>query len=467
MLKRLFQTIRARRMWPEGARLLVGVSGGADSVALLYALHEWARRHPLRLVVAHLNHGIRGRAADRDEEAVRRVARTLNLPFICERVDVPALAKRTKQSLEMAARQARYEFFARVARQQKACAVAVAHTADDVAETLLLRLVRGAGLEGLRGIAPVGVVNGVRVVRPMLKVTRSEIEAFLKAHAIPWRNDETNRDPAILRNRIRHVLLPLLKKDFQPAIYSVLERTAVILRDEDAVLGPMVQRALKRALQSDETLSVRSVKRLAIGLRRRVLREWLRGLGLPEAHIHFDLVERVQVALEGTGRVSLAAGWSAASDGASLRVTKATRRAPPQRTQVVPLVVPGRVEWNGVVVSTKRGRGILYPPRAALGSVPAEATVRIPRGTEKLTVRGVWAGARIAPLGMTGSVKLQDLFVDQKVPRDQRRLIPLITCGKTVVWLPGYRVAREWAVPNSNAPCLRISIVRNGGRTQE
>lgn len=445
-------------MWPSGAHLLVAVSGGADSVAMLYALHDWARRHPSRLTVAHLHHGIRGRAANADRDAVRQISRLLNLPFISEKADVPALAKRTGQSIEMAAREARYEFFRRAVRKVGAYAVATAHTADDAAETVLLRLLRGAGLQGLGGIVPVANLAGLRVVRPLLEVTRAEVEEFLRAHAISWREDATNRDTSILRNRVRYELLPLLEEKYQPAIRRVLARTAQVLREDQAALEPSVRRAAVRAKLPDGALSVRVLRGLKPALRYRVLLDWLRERGLPEARLDYDLLVYVKNVLESPDTtLTVSKLFIRIEDDKLLCTPKQVQKAdPPARPK--PLSVSARVEWQGHLVSAEPWKGIIRPPRAQVGALPSEATIRAPKRGEKLSVRSVWPGARIAPIGATGSVKLQDLFVDEKVPRAERAKIPIITCGKTVVWIPGYRVARDWAVAGEKSGSLRLSV---------
>lgn len=179
---------------PAGSRLLVAVSGGADSVALLHILQSLAKRKRWRLTVAHLEHGIRGKSSRADAAFVQSLARHFKIPCVVGHAKVPDLAQKEGVSLEMAARQARYAFLVRTARRVGAGLIATAHTADDQVETMLMKFLRGAGRGGLSGIAPESVVSGIPVVRPLLAVPRAEIERFLRAHQFAWREDETNTD---------------------------------------------------------------------------------------------------------------------------------------------------------------------------------------------------------------------------------------------------------------------------------
>ncbi|HMP77398.1 MAG TPA: tRNA lysidine(34) synthetase TilS [Kiritimatiellia bacterium] len=459
MLRRVFQSIRGRRLWTDGAHLVVGVSGGADSVALLHALHHWQRRHPLALTVAHLHHGIRGRAADEDRDFVRQLAWKLGAPCVDDETDVPALARRTGLSLEMAARTARHEFFRRVAREAGAQAVALAHTADDAAETLLLRLLRGAGTRGLGGIAPAAQLGDLRIVRPLLDVPRADIEAFLRAHGIRWREDATNRDTDILRNRVRHVLLPLLEKEFQPSIRGVLSRTAGILREENEALESLSAPLFTRATDAAGRLRAAPLARAPTAVRRRVLADWLRANGVPESRVDLDALLRVDALLAGSTRADIAGGSAAVRVGDWIELRTVAPDRPVVPVQLA-LPVPGRVGWGvgRCEISATRASGVLHPPPGHVGDIPAVASIRRPRAGESLSVRNCWPGARMAPLGLAGSIKLQDLFVDQKIPRARRPLVPLVVCGEEVVWVPGYRVARAWAVPSARAPSVHLRV---------
>ena len=445
-------------MWPDGAHLLVAVSGGADSVALLHLLCRYRERHPVRLTVVHLHHGIRGRAADRDAAFVQSLAKAWDVPCVIGRARVPAAARQTGESIEMAARRARHAFFQRVLRRTGAYAVAVAHTADDQAETVLLRLLRGSGIQGLGGIAPESKIGALRVVRPLLGVTRAEVEAYLRTEGVTWREDRSNRDQSILRNRVRHGLLPILEKKFQPAIRRILCRTAEILREEQALLEPLVERTVARCMDSSGRLAVPRLRKLDAGLRSRVVLHWLRACGVPEARLDRALAMRVLALLAKGTQLNVAGGFIAGCEGNWLALSRPLDRAKPGPA-IAPLSVPGRVVWrDGTVLTAERSVGIARPARQKPGAIPALATIRPPRRGEKLSIRAPWPGARIAPIGLDGSAKLQDLFVDAKVPRPRRAGIPVVASGDEVVWVPGCRVARRWAVSGESAPSVTLRV---------
>jgi len=288
------------------ARYLVGVSGGRDSVALLHALLEAGFK---RLIVCHLNHGLRGRAAAADARFVTALAARLGLECESEKVDVARLAAEAGESIETAARNARYAFFARVARKRRCRALFLAHHAGDQVETFLFNLFRGAGRAGLGGMSPESgrVVTGVqlRLLRPMLGVWRAEIDGYIKAHSLAFREDESNQATDFTRNRIRHELFPVLERVFGRDVRGAVWRTAVILRAEEEWLA---------ALAGEETgAELGLLRKMPLAQQRRRILAWLRKSGVPG--VGFDQVETVR-SLLATGpripaKVNLPGNWHA------------------------------------------------------------------------------------------------------------------------------------------------------------
>jgi tRNA(Ile)-lysidine synthase len=449
MLQILQRTIRRHDLVAPGAHLLLAVSGGADSTAMAVALAGLRRRYRLQLTLAHLHHGIRGADADEDARFVRRLARALKAGFVMEKADVPRLARRRGVSLEMAARKARYDFLERAARRIGAGSIATAHTADDQAETVLLRLARGVGPQGLAGIPYRAERRELVLLRPLLDVTRRQVEAFLRRRGVAWREDTSNRDPAFLRNRVRHQILPLLAKQLNPHVREALCRLADITGEENQW---MEQEAARLGYAG----SVANLASYPIPLARRVLRQWLgKKRILPDA-LDFEAVERVRALAAGSrgGRsVPVAGGWRVIRRGGQLRVERAATAA--RISFGVRLRVPGRTSTgSGWRVQVERGRGYAAPEGGVL-----EAWVDAGRvGRSRLTARSWRPGDRIRPLGLEGSKKIQDLFVDLKIPREQRDRVPVMECRGEVVWVPGSRVSRNWAVSGPQAPSLRLRV---------
>ncbi len=288
--------------WGVDERYLIGVSGGRDSVALLHAMAAMGYR---RLVVCHLDHALRGRQSSGDARFVRALAARLGFPFLMERVDVAALASAEKLSIETAARNARYDFFARVARRRRCFTLFLAHHADDQVETFLFNLFRGAGAEGLSGMRPVSeraLVRGtLKVVRPMLNIWRSEIDEWAREKRIAHREDTSNAERGPSRNRVRNEIIPFIEAVLRRDIRHPIWRSAEILSSESDMLGGM-------APALDEEASAARLRALALPLQRRALQTWLAERGV--ANVGFQEVEAVRSLLmrEAPAKVNLPNG---------------------------------------------------------------------------------------------------------------------------------------------------------------
>ncbi|MBI2104788.1 MAG: tRNA lysidine(34) synthetase TilS [Candidatus Omnitrophica bacterium] len=282
LLARLQAAVAAHRLWTPQARVLVAVSGGADSVALLHALLALQGVFRLSLRIAHLDHGLRPESAD-DAEFVRELGRRFRIPSTVERHPVGARCAREGWSLEDGARRIRYQFLLEAARRHSASRIALAHTADDQAETVLMRLVRGTGLMGLSAI-PVSrrLADGVTVVRPLLEVWRREVLAYLRGEGLTHREDATNADHRFMRNRIRHELLPLLERDYNPNIKGALTQLAEASRWDYAYLQEAAERQWRRMAKARAgapgavTIALAALRRQPRALQRQVVHEAIR-----------------------------------------------------------------------------------------------------------------------------------------------------------------------------------------------
>lgn len=462
MLRAVLQAIRTRGLIRRGEHVLAAVSGGADSVALTYVLHHLQKEMDIRLTVAHLNHGIRGREAENDARFVSQLAWSIGAPCLLGEIDVPRLAEKSGVSLEMAAREARYDFLVRAAKEAGAHCVATAHTADDQVETILLKLARGTGLQGLVGIPWTSEWNGVRIVRPLRSIYRTELEAFLRSHGLKWREDRTNQDPHYLRNRVRHEIIPLLEKRLNPRVREAIVRMAEIIGEENAWLNAYARAVLRTCRDAEgDGLRVRLLARHAPAIRRRVLRLWLVEKGIESESMDFEVVEavhRLMLDERGSQRVALPRGRIALRKYDELVVEE--RRAEPRafRQQVR---IPGEtlLPHVGLRVAALVGRGIVRQTGRRPGDLPAEASLSLGAiGSSPVYVRSWRAGDRIRPLGMRGRRKLQDVFVDAKVPRDIRHRIPIFECRGEIIWVPGYRVAQGWDVKDAAGPSLHLYV---------
>ncbi|MFH1970352.1 MAG: tRNA lysidine(34) synthetase TilS [Verrucomicrobiota bacterium] len=459
-LHSVIQTIRRHNLLARGQHILVGVSGGADSVALLAVLRRLAPAWKLRLTVAHLNHGIRGPAAAADAAFVADLARRWKLEFIGGRVNVPVQARRRGISLEMAGRKARYGFFAEAARAHHCDAVATAHTADDQAETILLNLARGAGAAGLAGIPYIGRHGALNVVRPLRDVGRKSVERFLARGRLAWREDATNANPAFLRNRVRHEVLPFLEERLNPGIRLALLRASNILTSENEWLEMLTDRLFAECRGVEAGLDANRLAGFPVAARRRVLRRWLETGGFDMEMLSFDVIERLDNLVtdrRGGRAMTLPGGGLVRRSGGVLTLSQ--RDNPSAQAFCVRLAVPGQtlLPKQGVRITTRIGPGIVKERPAPVGALPARASLSLRAWRKRRLLARSWKpGDRMRPLGMQGTKKLQDIFSDGKVPPTLRHRLPVIECQGEIVWIPGFRIAQGWQVRPDEPSALQL-----------
>ena len=444
-------------LWRSDTRVIAAVSGGSDSVGMLLLLHDLHVRRELKLdTIAHLNHQIRPYAND-DEEFCRALAEHLHLPFASARVDVPSLARSAKQSLELAGRIARRTFLDDLRRSSGADCIAIAHTEDDQAETVLLRLTRGTGKHGLAGMAP----RAGRRIRPVLCATRAQLRQELTDRGQPWREDATNVDLRHRRNRVRHELLPYFERHFNPAIRRALARLADIERADDAMLARQAAAAALGLLIRDSgRVKVDSNSLLALpeALARRVVVELVALIGAPAAH---DDVERVlDVAAGRIPAADLSGGRVEHFSGKLVLVPRdgGSSAAPPQpRPFSFELPVPGTVQTaDGWVVEAQWfDRPQRRDPQPDVAQIDAAAA------SGGLRVRNRRPGDRVRPVGLDGTKKLQDVFVDRKVSRRDRDAVPIITDEEgRIVWVAGHGMGEAFRVTEITKGVIILKLRR-------
>jgi len=452
-----------------GQGVVVAVSGGADSVGMLHGLRRLDREEGwgLRLTVAHLNHGLRGAEADADEGFVRQLAEGLGLAYRVERTDVGRLAEQKKLSLETAAREARYDFLARCARDEKAERVAVGHTADDQAETVLFRVVRGTGLRGLAGMAPSRVLEGgpegCRLVRPLLNVRRQAILDYLKTEGLSWREDASNQDPVYSRNVLRHEIIPKLAEQLNPQVVEALARLACLAgqtqdfvdRESRALFGRIAQQMTKTGL----TLDAEELSGTHSVLQAEVIRLAVTELGGGMRELDQATLERIAELVTGSGAVDTATGIRAERTAEGLRLSSAPPAPPEPFCHAV--AVPGRTELPGIGATVhveEVGNALGLLDGFVANKSRTEEMMDRDRLRGDLFVRSRRDGDRIVPLGMTGTRKLQDLLVDLKVDVRQRDRVPILCDADGPVWVIPYRLAERVRVRPATKRVLRVSL---------
>ncbi len=463
MIERVLEIITRYSMFAPGQRAGVAVSGGADSVCLLHVLRELAPRLGICLSVLHLDHGLRGDESRADAAFVRSLAADLGLSFHLRETGAGRLRGERSNNLEQAARDARRDFFLGLIRDGVVDRVALGHTRSDQAETVLFRLLRGAGTAGLAGMRPVSPEG---IVRPLLEVSRGEVEAWLRDRKLPWREDSTNRSLDFARNRIRHEVLPLLSRSFNPALEETLARTAAIARDEEEYWARQVERLARTHLEVRPPVvlaqtgplaalplaAARRLARHAIGLARGGLRS------VDAAHVEevLLLARRPQ----GHGRCQIPgldvrrsydwirlapAGEPCAAEGFCVGLTVPA---------MVPIPGSGAILRMEVIESTDQKRA---DPGSCSGyNNEGEGVLDLDRIAGPLLLRNWRPGDRYRPAGREGQAKVKDLFQRARIPVWDRAGWPVLECGGAVVWVRRFGPAAEVAPGASARNLLRV-----------
>lgn len=452
LLSHVDTTIRTKNLFNKDATIIVALSGGADSCALLDVLFSLKEFAP-RLIAAHINHKLRGDESDADEEFTRLLAARYNIAFESCQIDVASMARLHGLNLEDAGRRARYKYLEEIRTKHSAQAIALAHHADDQAETILMRLLRGSGMTGLSGMD----YRFGYLIRPLLDVNRNDIEQYLKERGLEYRQDSSNTNMRFLRNRIRHELLPLLR-DYNPNICKRLNTTASILADEDHFLDSIaVPQMHQVATQSQNalTFSVQMLLDQPLAIRRRILRTALAQLTGNLDNLSFDHIEAIQHLLESSrpnSKLNLPHGVRAVRTYDTITFFS-SKYIPQKSIEPISIIAPGIYNLsNGSVLDVS-----FYSDRQDDCKLSSDsALVDLEKVPFPWEIRSFTPGDRITPLGMNGTKKIKNIYIDNKIPTSKRNLIPIICSGNILTWVCGICLSNLAKVDSKTRKMVKI-----------
>ncbi|MCE1247613.1 MAG: tRNA lysidine(34) synthetase TilS [Firmicutes bacterium] len=463
--KKLFEKISKyilkNRMTRQGEKIAVALSGGPDSVFLIHTLNILKDELKISLRAVHINHNIRGEFAARDEEFCRKLCSEMNIPLDIYSFDIPAIARESGKSLEEAGHDERRRIYINLIESGKAVKIATGHTADEQAETVLIRLLTGAGEQGLSGIAP---VSGGFLIRPLLETRKEDILEYLENSGIEYMVDHTNAENTTVRNRVRNVLLPLIREQFNPEVESALCKTAAVFREQNDYTGRIVNFYLDRFSfvdYNEARLDLPGVTNLAPWIMKNLLRKLIarfKGNLTNIGYVHTQ--ELYALAEKPTGSSLILPGGLKAVREYNYLIIKKNDIVEIPAFPETELTFPGEnilPEWDIKIT----GELVQEAPSFEGSKLSDLQSVYVDFDAcqeMKFAIRTRRDGDRFIPSGMTGSKKLKDYFTDMKIPREQRHKIPLIMCGEVVLWIAGYRRSNLYRILPSTKRVLNIRI---------
>jgi tRNA(Ile)-lysidine synthase len=448
LLQQVRRTVDRYDMLRAGDRVLIAVSGGPDSVALLGTMVALSAEYDIELCVAHLNHQLRGAESLRDQQCAEMAAQRLGFPCVIGTTN----GLRGAANLEGRAREQRYAFLENTAQARKCTKIATGHTRDDQAETVLMRLLRGTGCDGLVGIH---AVRDGHVIRPLIECSRQQVLGFLQAVGLPFCLDSSNEDRSRVRNRVRHEVIPLLQS-ISPDVTRKLASTAAIVAGEVRLLDEHVEAIVAPLRSTDGSLALSTLSQAPPELRPRVVRRWLhhqRGNLHGVNADHIRAIVRLARGRRPNARVRLPGRQLVVREYGQLRFHAVEPSPVCERDQwLTPdSIVESPSGWQ-LTAELLALDGRNFPRPADLWSLVADADViRLP-----LLVRTPRPGDRMRPIGLGGQRKLQDIFVDRKLPLDARRSQPVVESDGTILWVPGVARAEHGLITPATRQTLRV-----------
>jgi tRNA(Ile)-lysidine synthase len=463
LLDRVRKTIDRYHLLDKGDRVIVGVSGGMDSMALLHLLYAFRQQFALFLVVAHVNHGLRPMESEKEADLVQKEAERLGLPYEYGHFNVKDFQKMSGLSLQDGARRIRFHFLNGLLKKYGAGKIALGHNADDQVETVLLRLLRGSGLKGLKGMLP---IREARVIRPLLEAWRKEIEWFVREMGIPYLVDSSNLNGHYLRNRIRLSLVPLIEKEYQSNFKEIVLRTSAFLRKENDYLEREKEEAYKKIVREEkDSLSFlfSQYQSLHEAIQWRVAQKMLEKISGEES-IHeegegseVNLISKRLQQPPPSFLLELPFGICVEKryDRVLLRKGR-IKTIPPFEVE---LISPGRtfIEEIGrevVIEEIDKDEQFRYLKEATRTALLDYQSLHLP-----LKIRNFRPGDQFQPLGVKGTQKLKEFFIDHKIPKFERSEIPLLLSREMIAWVIGYRIDERFKVSEKTRRILKVEII--------
>ena len=475
ILKKVYLTIEGYDLIRQGETILCAVSGGADSVAMLHILRELNEVQQLnwKIHVGHVNHGLRGTSSDEDEEFVRNLAAKLQLPFHSTKVDVKSHQAKERRTEEEAGRELRHDWLEKKALELKAQKVAMAHTLDDQAETILHRILRGTGLRGLKGMAPIRVISRKHelfVVRPLIELERFEIETYLRERGTAYKTDLTNFDTSHTRNKIRHKLFPMLESEFNPRVKMALVKLGqtsgsfyLLLRE---IANEVYENTRMISGEGEVCLSVEEFSRLPPAIQTLIIDRAVKTVLGRVPQLNFEhYLEIISLCGEHGFQkaIRLPRGLEARREGYVLKIAHPRPPQPAIKFAHRKLKVPGRtiIKKLNLEIDTEVQEGKIVAFKDFIRNKDyTEEVIDYEKLDGPLTLRLRKGGDHFVPLGSRGSTKLKKFFIDNKVPKAVRDRVPILTDGKRIVWVVGYRIGDEVKITDATRKVLKMKVKR-------
>ncbi|MGV8983235.1 tRNA lysidine(34) synthetase TilS [Clostridium sp.] len=449
--------IKKNSMFDNGDKVIVAFSGGPDSTCLLYILNELKEKLGITIVGAHLNHCLRGLEADKDEEYARKTCESLNIDFYSRKVDINRISREKSISCEMAGREVRYEFFKELMTELNANKIALAHNANDQAETILMRIMRGTGIEGMVGIKP---VRDKIYVRPILHLSRSEIEKYCEENNIIPRIDKSNLEKIYARNKVRLELIPYMEKNFNTDIINTLNRLSDVLKVDNDYLENVSVKKYKKYCVIDEQMVIISMN--AFLEHDSIISRIIRSALLQVNHnlynfekIHISNI--IELQKHNTGKaIMLPQNIVVENCYGNIHIRINTKV-----TKINDNQYPLNVNERNIIHSLNKVVEIDIIPKVQFTEVKGNNHIvyfDYDKIKGPITFRYRKHGDRFTPLGMKGNKKIKDFFMDLKVHKDKRDEIPLLCFGDDIGWVVGYRISEKFKVSKDTKNILQIRI---------